>query len=268
MKALAALLMICAAPVWAERIDPVDLIGIAASHPADVVVLGEIHDNPAHHANQARAVAALHPKALVFEMFTAEAAAKLPADRSDRGAVETALGWQGWPDFGMYHPIFLAAPTAKIYGAELPRAAAKAVFSDGVAAVFGDEADDYALMQPLDPAEQSAREVEQAEAHCGALPPDLLPGMVLVQRLRDAMLARAVVQALAETGGPVAVITGSGHARKDRGVASVLAQVSPASVVLSIGQLEDDPGPDAPYDLWLVSDPVSRPDPCAELTGG
>ena len=268
MKVLAALLMICAAPVWAERIDAVDLIGIAASHPADVVVLGEIHDNPAHHANQARAVAALNPKALVFEMFTAEAAARLPADLSDRAAVERASGWHGWPDFGMYHPIFTAAPTATVFGAELPRVAAQSVFSDGVAAVFGAEAADYGLLQPLDPAEQSAREVEQAEAHCDALPTDLLPGMVTVQRLRDAMLARAVVQALAETGGPVAVITGSGHARKDRGVAAVLAQVSPATVVLSIGQLEDDPGPEAPYDLWLVSDPLPRPDPCAELTGG
>lgn len=268
MKVFAVLLSICAAPVWAERMNPVDLIGIAASHPADVVVLGEIHDNPAHHANQARAVAALHPKALVFEMFSAEAAARLPQDLSDKGAVERALNWQGWPDFGMYHPIFTAAPTARVYGAELPRAAAKAVFSDGVAAVFGDEADDYGLMQPLDAAEQSAREVEQAEAHCGALPSDLLPGMVLVQRLRDAMLARAVVQALADTGGPVAVITGSGHARKDRGVPAVLAQVAPGTLVLSIGQMEDDPGPDAPYDLWLVSDPLPRPDPCAELTGG
>ena len=64
------------------------------------------------------------------------------------------------------------------------------------------------------------------------------------------------------------MITGSGHARKDRGVAAVLAQVSPATVVLSIGQLEDDPGREAPYDLWLVSDPLPRPDPCAELTGG
>jgi len=115
---------------------------------------------------------------------------------------------------------------------------------------------------------EHARAVVMAEVHAGGLATVLLPGRVKGQRLRDAMLARAVVQALAETGGPVAVITGSGHARKDRGVAAELAQVSPKALVLSIGQLEEDPGPDAPYDLWLVSDPVARPDPCAELTGG
>ena len=35
-------------------------------------VIGEVHDNPHHHRNQARAVAALKPGAIVFEMLTPE----------------------------------------------------------------------------------------------------------------------------------------------------------------------------------------------------
>ena len=42
---------------------------IAAARRADIVLLGEIHDNPEHHANQAAIVRALQPAALVFEMF-------------------------------------------------------------------------------------------------------------------------------------------------------------------------------------------------------
>ncbi|MDF0603033.1 hypothetical protein P1J78_19995, partial [Psychromarinibacter sp. C21-152] len=39
----------------AEEIGPAGLSDLPA---ADVVILGEIHDNPVHHRNQARAVAA------------------------------------------------------------------------------------------------------------------------------------------------------------------------------------------------------------------
>ena len=78
-------------------------------------------------------------------------------------------------------------------------------------------------------------------------------------------VGRAVVQAIAETGGPVVVITGSGHARKDQGVPAVLALAAPSLSVVSVGQLESDPGPDAPYDFWIVTPPQPRDDPCAGL---
>ncbi|MGB8623710.1 MAG: ChaN family lipoprotein, partial [Paracoccaceae bacterium] len=90
----------------------------------DVIILGEIHDNPIHHRNQARAVAALKPAALVFEMLTPEKATKATPDlRGDKAGLGEALGWadSGWPDFSYYYPIFAAAPQAKIFGGDLPR---------------------------------------------------------------------------------------------------------------------------------------------------
>nr|WP_245595033.1 ChaN family lipoprotein [Gemmobacter nectariphilus] len=232
---------------------------------ADVVVLGEVHDNPLHHAHQAQAVAALRPRALVFEMLTPDQAARVtPALRADMAALEGALGWNasGWPDFSMYYPIFAAAPEAVVIGAALPRADVRRAVSEGAAPVFGAEAARYGLDQPLAPEDQSAREAMQDAAHCGKLPKTLLPGMVEAQRLRDAALARAAVQAMDQTGGPVAVITGSGHARKDQGMPAALALVAPGLRVLSVGQSESDPGPDAPYDLWIVTAPQPRGDPC------
>jgi uncharacterized iron-regulated protein len=138
---------------------------------------------------------------------------------------------------------------------------------EGPIAVFGPEAAAYGLTDPLPPDDQSAREAEQAKAHCDALPPDLLPGMVDVQRLRDAALARAVVQAMADTGGPVAVITGNGHARRDQGLAVPLARVAPDLSLLAIAQFEEEAPAAPPFDLWLITPATPREDPCAAFTG-
>lgn len=269
MNALYSLvaLLTLAAPAWADAITPEALDLTATYAGADVVVLGEVHDNPAHHANQARAVATLAPKALVFEMLPP--GVKMPETHADAADLARALGWNatGWPDFSMYYPIFTAAPMARVYGAEVGREVARQAFADGIAAIFGPDAAAYGLTSPLPAEDQTAREAEQAQAHCNALPPDLLPGMVNVQRLRDASLARAVVQALADTGGPVAVITGTGHARRDQGLPAALALVAPDASVLSIGQFEEAPEPGAPYDLWLITDPHPREDPCLGLKG-
>lgn len=229
---------------------------------ADVVVLGEVHDNPEHHMNQARAVFSLTPKAVVWEMLSADAAERVPTDLGNPARVARVLGWEsgGWPDFNMYYPIFVAARDARHYGAEVPRDLARRAVTEGALAVMPAGP---GLAGALPEAEQVEREAEQRAAHCDAMPEDLLPGMVQAQRLRDAYLARTVLQALADVGPPVAVITGSGHARKDWGVPAVLAQAAPGVSVLSVGQLEGASQDAAPFDLWVVTAPVPRDDPCA-----
>ena len=245
----------------AESAEPDRLDALPA---ADVVILGEVHDNPRHHAHQARAVAALSPAALVFEMLTPEQAARVtPELLSDEAALREALGWDetGWPDFAMYYPIFAAAPAARIYGAAVPRAALRGIVTGE--APLPDDSLRFGLDRPLPAEQQRRREAMQMSAHCDALPEELLPGMVRAQRVRDAALARAALAALDETGGPVAVITGNGHARTDWGVPSKIALAAPDVSVLSLGQLEAPPEDGAaPYDLWLVTEPAERPDPC------
>ena len=233
--------------------------------PADVTLLGEVHDNAAHHRNQARAIAAIRPAALVFEMITPERAARLPKDRSDAAALARALHWaeSGWPDFALYAPIFAVAPHAVIYGGDVPEADVQRAVTAGAAAVFGHGAGRFGLTEPLGAADEAAREAELDAAHCHALPATLLPGMVEVQRLRDAALARAVLRAMAETGGPVVVIAGTGHVRRDRGVPAVLARAQPRLGVLSVGQIEGRPPADPPYDLWVATGAAPRGDPCA-----
>ena len=257
------LLLICALalPAEAEEVAPGALDHLAAQ----IVILGEVHDNAEHHRNQARAVAALKPAAMVFEMLTPEQAARATDEaRTGAAGLASAVGWvdSGWPDFAMYWPIFAAAPEARIYGAGVPRDRARAVFETPLADVFGSEAARFGLDQALPPDFQAALEDEQRLAHCDALPVALLPGMVAAQRLRDGELARAALTALAETGGPVAVITGSGHARTDRGAPALIRHAAPEISVISLGQVERPAGPDQPFDLWIVTDPAPREDPC------
>ena len=235
-----------------------------AALQAQIVLLGEIHDNPHHHARQAAYVARLSPRAVVFEMLTsAQAGLITDENRHDRQGLAEALNWaqSGWPDFAMYPPI-IAASGGAIYGGAVPRDAARSAMKEGIASWFGPDAPRFGLADPLPADQQQTRETLQMEAHCNALPDSLLPAMVGLQRLRDANLARATLRALRETGGPVAVILGNGHARKDWGVPAFLRHVSPQTPVFVIGQTEEDTHPDPNYDLTLSSQTVPREDPC------
>ena len=239
----------------------------AAVMAQDVHFLGETHDNPGHHARQAERVFALQPKALVFEMLTAEQAALVEPDLlGDQSALQAALRWDdsGWPDFGMYYPIFTAVPTAQIFGAAVPREDARRLMSEPVEAVFGVDSGRFGLDQPLPSDQQIAREAMQLAAHCDALPAEMLPMMVNMQRLRDAALARSIIAAIENTGGPVAVITGNGHARKDWGAPAILAISMPDLTVTALGQGEEGAGaPDGLFDEIAYSPPTPREDPCA-----
>lgn len=254
-----------ASPILAEEVTPEALDAISG----DVVVLGEIHDNPQHHLNQARAIRALKPRAVVFEQLTPGQAAKItPALLKDEKALGMTLGWEqaGWPDFAIYYPIFEALGDAKIYGAAQPRDVVRAAMTEPLPEIFGADAAAYGLDQPYPEDLQKTLEDEAQVDHCNALPPAMLPGMVAAQRFRDAAFARTALQALKETGGPVAVITGSGHAKTDLAVPALIRKADPAARVLALGQVEAEPAKETgalPYDLWIVTPPTPREDPCA-----
>ncbi|HSG54206.1 MAG TPA: ChaN family lipoprotein, partial [Paracoccaceae bacterium] len=167
----------------------------------------------------------------------------------------------GWPDFAMYYPIFAAAPDAVIYGAGLPRSAVQ----DALQTPLSQHplASRYGLDVPPSEAEQETREAMQDAAHCGALPAEMLPVMVDAQRLRDMMLAHVTLTALSDTGGPVAVITGNGHARADWGVPALLAHAAPRTVVFTLLQAEPEGTVPGGGDLTLASPAPERGDPCA-----
>ncbi len=248
------------APAQADPIDtPADLLELLDG--VDVVILGEVHDNPQHHDFQAAVMDGLTPSSVVFEMVTADEAALVTPDLAGNAeALANALVWaeSGWPDFAMYFPLFAQAAQTAVFGAEVPRDTARDAFAEGAAAVFDGDAARFGLTAALAPEEQAARELEQQEAHCNALPEDILPGFVEAQRLRDAALAEAALSALESHGAPVVIITGNGHARTDWGVPVLLAEAAPDVTVFALGQFEAAPATDVPFDAWTVADPISR----------
>lgn len=276
------------------------LIDRLAEEKIDVLFLGERHDNVVHHQLQARVVAEIaaapegRPVAgLAFEMIAPEqeAAAQkargwpTAASAAQSRAVGEAVGWDGsgWPDWALYAPILEAAPRAYVAGGLYPRqalmaAAGKAKGTDWIAEE--PEAARFGLDRPLPAEEQAAREAGQIKAHCDALPAEVAPRLVASQRARDARLAAAVLRArerAADAGleGPVIVITGAGHARRDVGAAGLLARAAPELKIVSLGFIEtEDPGSEAAlqaaaeegagaFDVVAPTEGQEREDPCA-----
>ena len=233
---------------------------------ADVVIIGEVHDNPVRHLNQAAVIALAAPKAVVFEMLTDDMARLVTPDTANDPSLGATLDWEasGWPDFAIYAPIFASLGDAVTIGAAPDEAVRAAAREAGVATVFGADAARFGLDQPLPLAQQEAREALMQANHCGALPPGLLPTFVAMQRFTDASFARATLDALETYGAPVVVITGNGHARTDWGMPVYLNAAAPNVAVTSVGQLTQA-NPDAPYDLVQITPPAPSDggDPCA-----
>jgi uncharacterized iron-regulated protein len=241
---------------------PDDIVNRMAQ--ADVVLLGEVHDNPVHHRLQAELLTRLRPRAVVWEMITEDRASILTPDLlTDPSQLQVELEWDqsGWPDFSLYAPVFAAAPEAAHFGALVSRDATEVIMQDGILSYFGSDSAKYGLDDALSDADQTTREAYQLAAHCDALPQEMLPMMVDFQRLRDAQLARVTMQALDDTGGPVVVITGNGHARRDRGVPVYLKHAQPDLNLFSLGQSEDGLTSGV-FDMVLDAPAVDRPDPC------
>ncbi|MFQ5438448.1 MAG: hypothetical protein ACE5DK_06425, partial [Paracoccaceae bacterium] len=72
----------------------------------------------------------------------------------------------------------------------------------------------------------------------------------------------AALAAVRVTGGPVVVITGNGHARRDWGMPRALRTVAPEISILSIGQYELSVDDEPPVDLYLLTSAAEREDPC------
>lgn len=246
---IALLVMLSPWPIWA-----------AGSSDADVVILGELHDNPGHHARQAELIQTIAPRAVVFEMLTPDEAALLDDVARDPEVMADAAQRVAWTNMPDYAEILAVSP--RILGAALPRDQVRKAFADGAAAVFGDAAGHYGLTEPLPLAELETRKALQFAAHCEAMPMEMMGGMVEAQRLRDASFARTMLAALDAYGAPVVLITGNGHARKDWGVPAFLARVRPGVTVYALGQGEPGRAPTGIFDQTAESPAPERGDPC------
>ncbi len=114
----------------------------------DLVFLGEIHENAAHHAAQLRIVDELHwrevPLALGLEMFPARTQPELDAWLSGRlpDTVFKSLYWETWRmPWDLYGTIFQRAKTwhLPLVGINVPRWVVQKVFRNGFASLTPEE---------------------------------------------------------------------------------------------------------------------------------
>ena len=238
---------------------------------AQHLVLGESHDNVDHHALEAeltgRFLAAHESAAVGFEMLDEADRPALQPPPADAEALARAVRWDesGWPEFAQYRPVFevVLAQDARVVAAHPSRDRVRA----SMAGLPEAEARALHLDRPLAPAAREQLEREIRDSHCGHAPAAMLEGMVRAQSFKDAFMARSLVQA----GVPSVLVTGRGHARKDRAVPHYLALFG-ATGVVSIAFIEVEDGKTAvanyelaPYDFAIFTPRVSDEDPCARF---
>jgi len=229
-------------------VDEVTVVAQVAE--ARYVLLGEKHDNPDHHALQARMIRALtaagRRPAVAFEMFTpsqAEALARyLAAHPREAAGIGETVNWKasGWPAWAMYESIAQAALDAglSIVAANLDDERVRAVGRQGVGVLNVGFMQRHGLDQPLATDIQESMTEEIRESHCGHAPEDRVGAMIRVQRARDAQMAEALLSAPGSNG--AVLIAGAGHVRKDYGVPAYVRRIDPAARTVSIAFVEVD----------------------------
>jgi uncharacterized iron-regulated protein len=267
----------CAAALDTDSAALARLVATRAAH-AEIVYLGESHDNPHHHLDQARVLAAMLADgarpALAFEILARDQQPEVDAamlESADPAALANRLGWgeRGWPDFEMYRPLFDLARRYRlpVVAIDLGQPVVRRIAREGLAALAADERSRLASRLPPDAdREQSiARDIETA--HCGLLPSAAVPGMVDAWHARNVTMARLVIMAL-ERAPQVVVIVGRGH-QGAGGLADQVEALRPGTRQLIVDLVEAGEGkPDrATPDNRIVwpSPPVERLDPCAPL---
>lgn len=240
---------------------------LAAFATADIVLLGETHDNRDHHRLQARLVEAMGSSVngVVFEMIETDhqqaVIEYLQQHPGDTAGLGPAIGWdeRGWPDWSMYEPVAAAtlAIDAQIVAGSLPRETVEGLLSDGTKGLDPVLAERTGLTEPLEPMLEENMLRTIAEAHCGLTPADRLPAMALVQRGQDAMMADRLAAIRGRD--KSVLIAGSGHVRRDWGVPLHLRRSEPGLRVFSLAFVEADPELEAlpidlPYDfVWFTT---------------
>lgn len=257
------------------------LLAIACTTPAPrlppasqarVLLLGEIHDNPAgHQARHALLAAAIEQgwcPAIAMEQFDRDQQARLDqAQRDCRTAdclIEQTGRAGGW-DWPLYRPLIQLALDHRLplLAANLSRAEAGRATREGLKALFdADTRQRHGLTDTL-PADIAAAQLEAIlDGHCRMLPESVARTMVDAQVARDVGMAAALLDGLARQGA-VVLIAGNGHVRRDVGVIRWLP-AAVASDTQSHGFVEhgERGEPEQAFDTTHTVPAQTRPDPC------
>ena len=250
------------------------------SDAADIVLIGETHDNATHHAIESTLLESLSARrsaVLVMEQYDLEQQPALDAiarSHDDQATRLTALqkfmgtGWE-WPG---YQPLLAAAlrNNLPVIAGNASRATLRQVALQGFDALGPGSASRLGLDTGWSKPQQTLLLGEIAEGHCGSLPAEAVSAIALAQRARDALMADRI---LAQSAAPVIAILGRGHVRHDIGVPVYLKRRAEDRHFITIGLVEagdskvasdyDSSALGVLYDYVVFSAPTLRKsDPC------
>ena len=252
----------------------------------DYLLLGELHDNPEHHALRLRWLEALAGRrrfALAMEQFDADAQPAIDRARAElrpgaagpeaaRAVAEAAgFDFRGW-NWEFYRPFvaFALERDFPLLGANLAPAETARIARGAPNPLVRRPAGWSAELD-----ERLAAEIR--DGHCGLLPERFIAPMADAQRARDARIARALADARRALRMPVVLLAGNGHVRTDIGVPAHLRELDPGASMLAVGLLERRAAPadgaeagasragPPPFDRVVETAAPAREDPCEAL---
>jgi len=187
---------------------------------AEVVLIGEKHDNPDHHVLEKRILSefAEQPVEVVFEMLDDGQSHLLTKVRpEDKGNnLKQNLHWndKGW-QWDAYGPLIELAVSNghKLVAGNLSREQVKQIYKGGSEALKADKRLRSALQ--VDKGIKQTLLTEIYEQHCKMMPREALNPMLSIQLARDARMASAIDNAEASH---VVLVAGAYHVRKDSAV--------------------------------------------------
>ncbi|OMH25900.1 ChaN family lipoprotein [Motiliproteus sp. MSK22-1] len=283
------LLLGCAGPIKERPNDP--LIGriydtsngqelspeqfLRRAESADVLYLGEKHDNAEHHARQLEIIQSLVDRGLTpaigFEFFDVGetgylkqyvegtgSSLKIAGSKSKKSQeqwLRKRLGWQDASEeyWGFYFSLVDLAKTHKleVFGADLPSGVKSRLSRVGLKGLNPVE---LSLLTPTGLEDDAYRQLMYEafrQGHCGWGEEELLKRLYQTWIARNDRMAMSIVQIVEDnTARPVVVILGNGHIQHSQGVFERVAHLNPRLRQINLGfrEVSSSPHP-LPYYL-------------------
>jgi uncharacterized iron-regulated protein len=134
---------------------------------------------------------------------------------------DAAVGWQrrGWPAIDLYAPLirFVLRHGMTLVPGNGPRGLVRSIARKGLVVMEPALRNRLRVEDDLPVEMRDDLLAELAANHCGVMAKSAFGTMADAQRVRDAFLARSMIDAAA-THGSAVLIAGNGHVRRDRGV--------------------------------------------------
>lgn len=235
--------------------------------PADILLIGEQHDIPAHHLLERQVVEILGVQhrlaALALEMAEqGRSTAGLPREASE-SQVKAALAWndEAW-SWAAYAPAIMAAVEigVPVIGANLPRDKQRPAMKD------------LSLDLRLSAEAVERQRMAIRESHCGLLAESQIAPMTRIQIARDLSMAQTLSQIERPPGRTVLLLAGAGHVLRSAGIPVHLPPELTVKILIAAvkdGAMARQVAVDQPQagdaDLLWTSPAQVEPDRCAEL---